>query len=215
MQIYHLCSIVWGLKISMRTFRYIGNDDANQEDCRIQPRIPHGYRDNKEKYSKEDGYPRDDRDKVVHFFGNGSLRILETGRQTSNSTHESSIPRRNDHPSPSTFDCGSREESKVFCFHWVFMSAQHWSVVSKIYSHQCSMENLSMYKVLASGVVQILQLKKNCQLLVPGSQLYEYLQGFYFQTRHLQYLQPPNPLHRHSSIPHFARLGPFEAPTYW
>ena len=67
-----------------KSFRYIGDDDADEEDDRVEPVVAEDEGDDEEGDAKEDGDAGDDVDEVLDLFGDRGLTSLETGGQTSN-----------------------------------------------------------------------------------------------------------------------------------
>lgn len=51
--------------------------------------------DEKEGHSEEDGYARDEMDKVVDLLGNGSLACVQAGRETGDAAHH--LPEHHHH----------------------------------------------------------------------------------------------------------------------
>ena len=67
-----------------KSFRYIGDDDADEEDDRVQPVVAEDEGDDEEGDSEEDGDAGDDVDEVLNLLGDGGLATLKSGGQAGN-----------------------------------------------------------------------------------------------------------------------------------
>lgn len=70
------------------TFRYVGDNDTNQEDDSIKPVVAEDESDDEEWNTEEDGHASDELNEVVNFLCNGCLASVQAGRQPSNTAHD-------------------------------------------------------------------------------------------------------------------------------
>ena len=70
-----------------KSFRYIGDDDADEEYDSVEPVVAQDEGDYEETDAKEDGDGGNDVDEVLNLLGNRGLTSLKTRGKTSNSAH--------------------------------------------------------------------------------------------------------------------------------
>lgn len=76
---------------SQQSLRDIGNDDADEEDDRLQPGVAQNEGQDEERHAQEDGHARDDLNEVLDLHVDGRLTHLQTGRQSRNAAHHRTI----------------------------------------------------------------------------------------------------------------------------
>ena len=67
-----------------KSFRYIGDDDADEEDDSVEPVVAQDECNDEETDAKEDGDGGDDVDEVLDLLGDGGLATLKSGGQAGN-----------------------------------------------------------------------------------------------------------------------------------
>ena len=98
-----------------KSFRYIGDDDADEEDDSVEPVVAEDEGDDEEADAKEDSDGGDDVDEVLDLLGNGGLSTLQTRCESSDSSHDCVVSDVDDHPNASPLHGIGREEGKVSC----------------------------------------------------------------------------------------------------
>ena len=98
-----------------KSFRYIGDDDADEEDDSVEPVVAQDECNDEETDAKEDGDGGDDVDEVLDLLGNGRLTTLQTRCESSDSSHDCVVSDVDDHPNASPLHGIGREEGKVSC----------------------------------------------------------------------------------------------------
>ena len=71
-----------------QTFGYVGHDDADQEDDRVQPLVAQRQSDDEERHAQEDGHAGNDVDEVLNFASDRRLARFQTRCQTGDSAHD-------------------------------------------------------------------------------------------------------------------------------
>ena len=74
-----------------KTFGHVGHDDTDQEDDSVQPLVAKGQGDDEESHTEKDGNASNQVDEMGNFAGDRSFAGVQTGSQSSNSTHDSIV----------------------------------------------------------------------------------------------------------------------------
>ena len=69
---------------SKETLGHVGDDDADEEDDRVEPVVAEDEGDDEEGDSEEDGDAGDDVDEVLDLLGDGGLASLKSGGEAGN-----------------------------------------------------------------------------------------------------------------------------------
>ena len=102
-----------------KSFRYIGDDDADEEDDSVEPVVAQDEGDYEEADAKEDGDGGDDVDEVLDLLGNGGLATLKSRDESSNPAHHCVVSNVDHHPNTGSLNGVCREESKISCLEGV------------------------------------------------------------------------------------------------
>lgn len=86
---------------SKKSFRYIGNNDSNEEDDCFKPAVAQDKREDEERKTKEDSHTSYDVDEVLNFNRDGCPPHLKTRGKCGNSAHDSSVASADDNTTSS------------------------------------------------------------------------------------------------------------------
>ena len=100
---------------SEETLWYVGHNDPDEKDDSVEPVMAEDEGDDEEADAKEDSDGGDDVDEVLYLLGNGGLTTLQTGCESSDSSHDCVVSDVDDHPNASPLHGIGREEGKVSC----------------------------------------------------------------------------------------------------
>ena len=86
------------------TLGYVGDDDANQEDDRVQPEVVEEETDDEEGDAEEHGHTGDDVDKVGNLPGDGGLAHLQSAGQVGDTAHHGPVTGANHNARAHTYE---------------------------------------------------------------------------------------------------------------
>lgn len=86
-----------------QTFGHVGHNDTNEEDDSVQPMVAQDESNHEESHTQEDGHTSDQVDEMVDFLGDGGLASVQTGGQTSDTSHDSVVTAADDHANTGTW----------------------------------------------------------------------------------------------------------------
>ena len=84
-----------------QTLRYVGHNDSNEEDDSVEPFVSKDEGDDEERHSEEDCHTGDDLDEVGNLTSDRGLTDLKPRSKVGNSTHHSTITRKDHNTSGS------------------------------------------------------------------------------------------------------------------
>jgi len=87
---------------SKQTLRYVGDNDTNEEDDSVEPVVAEDESNDEEGNAQEDGHASDQVDEMVDFLGDGGFSSVQTGSQTSNTSHDSVVTAADDNADSSS-----------------------------------------------------------------------------------------------------------------
>ena len=102
-----------------KSFRYIGDDDTDEEDDSVEPVVAQDEGDYEETDAKEDGDGGDDVDEVLNLLGDRGLATLKSRDEPSNPAHHRVVSDVDHHPDTGSLNSVCREEGKVSCLEGV------------------------------------------------------------------------------------------------
>ena len=76
---------------SQETFRYVSDNDTDQEDDGVEPVVSEDEGDDEEADSEEHGHAGDDVDKVTNLTSNWGLSHLKSRSQVSDTSHHGAV----------------------------------------------------------------------------------------------------------------------------
>lgn len=86
-----ICGCKFHRDCCQQSFRYIGNDNANEKDDSLKPCVAKNDREDKEGDPKKDSYSSNDVDEVLNFQIDGGLAHFQPRSQGCNSPHNCTI----------------------------------------------------------------------------------------------------------------------------
>ena len=132
-----------------KSFRYIGDDDADEEDDSVEPVVAEDEGDDEEADAKEDSDGGDDVDEVLDLLGNGGLTTLQTRCESSDSSHDCVVSDVDDHPNASPLHGIGGEEGKVSCLKGVLRCIS----IGRIRRNKVSRGKLKLTSFVNSGLL--------------------------------------------------------------
>lgn len=96
-----------------QTLRHVGNDDTDEEDYRVQPRVALNKGDDEEGNAKKYGDASDEVDEVRDLAGDWRLTCLESGCEIRNAAHYRPISRVDDHSPTGSFQQNKPNTTKL------------------------------------------------------------------------------------------------------
>lgn len=84
------------------TLRHVSDNDSDEEDDSLQPRVSEDEGQDKERHAQEDGHTGDDVDEVLNFNGDWGTSDFQARGEGSNTTHNSAVTSVDDNTSGSS-----------------------------------------------------------------------------------------------------------------
>ena len=105
------------------SFRNVRNDDSDQEDDGVDPRVTHAQRDDEEDDAEGDSNASDDVDEVLQLLGDRTFANFESWGQSGDAAHDTVVADADDHTFRRALDRKGREECEVLCLERVVVGA--------------------------------------------------------------------------------------------